>query len=160
MRSDENISTKNISIGTDQTTERPALDPAIQINLSAADDQATSALQSCQDTEHAPHTELAGRDGQNRPETTLEQTASEQTGADALESSLESEESELSEPVKSDLSSKLDRLKSATLKVVHARERLPQPLFWSLFHAELDSIKRKRKKQRELLAATYNVDWL
>jgi len=64
------------------------------------------------------------------------------------------------ETAKTPLAEKLSNLKSATLGVVSRRERLPQPLFWSLFHTELDSIKKRRKKQRETLAALFKVDWL
>ena len=63
-------------------------------------------------------------------------------------------------PRKTELSSDLDRLKGATLNVIRARERLPQPLFWSLFHAEMLSIKKRRRKQREKTAAEFDCEWL
>ena len=44
----------------------------------------------------------------------------------------------------------LRRLQAATIAAMEKRERLPQPLFWSLFHSELDKV-RKAKKQERLL---------
>ena len=61
---------------------------------------------------------------------------------------------------KSILSNRLDRLKHATLNAIKRRERLPQPLFWSLFHAEVEDIKAKREKKRDELRALFNCDWL
>jgi hypothetical protein len=72
----------------------------------------------------------------------------------------ESDIDEAPEQPQSELAGKLDRLKAATLKVIQARERLPQPLFWSLFHTELESIKRKRRALRAVRAAQYDSDWL
>ena len=51
-------------------------------------------------------------------------------------------------PQKSLISSRVDRLKGATLKIIRGRDRLPQPFFWSLFHSEIAEIKKKKHKQR------------
>jgi hypothetical protein len=48
------------------------------------------------------------------------------------------------------LAQNIRRLKSRALSVVEKRERLPQPLFWSLFGAELSQIKKRKEKQRAL----------
>lgn len=58
------------------------------------------------------------------------------------------------------LAGKLSSLKSSTLRAISRRERLPQPLFWSLFHTEVNAIKERRKEKRRALAALFNVDWL
>ena len=58
------------------------------------------------------------------------------------------------------LAGKLSSLKSSTLRAISRRERLPQPLFWSLFHTEVNAIKERRKEKRKLLASLFNVDWL
>ena len=48
----------------------------------------------------------------------------------------------------SELALRLMRLKQATMRVVGDRERLPQPLFWSLFHTEISEIRRRRLAER------------
>ena len=48
----------------------------------------------------------------------------------------------------SELALRLMRLKQATMRVVGNRERLPQPLFWSLFHTEISEIRRRRLAER------------
>lgn len=44
----------------------------------------------------------------------------------------------------------LARLKTSVLQAAKDRDRLPQPLFWSLFHSELKKIKEKRCIKRAL----------
>lgn len=56
------------------------------------------------------------------------------------------------------IAERLDRLKRATLDVVNRRERLPQPLFWSLFHTEVDEIREKRRKERIARCAFLGID--
>lgn len=51
-------------------------------------------------------------------------------------------------PGRTALAERLDRLKQATFRTVTRRERLPQPLFWSLFHSEVREIKRKKDELR------------
>ena len=46
------------------------------------------------------------------------------------------------------ISSEIKRLKAATIASLEKRERLPQPLFWSLFHSELKAIRRAKKEER------------
>ena len=43
---------------------------------------------------------------------------------------------------------KLKRLKSATFKAAQNRERLPHPLFWSLFLTEVSELKKKKDEKR------------
>ncbi len=47
------------------------------------------------------------------------------------------------------VSLRLGRLRDATISVVRRRERVPQPLFWSLFHAEVSEIKKRKERERE-----------
>lgn len=51
-------------------------------------------------------------------------------------------------PGPSKLAENLRRLKCSTWGVIEKRERLPQPLFWSLFHAEVRGIKKRKEKAR------------
>lgn len=44
----------------------------------------------------------------------------------------------------------VERLKAASLKAARERERLPQPLFWSLFHSKLKDLKREKELKRLL----------
>lgn len=59
-----------------------------------------------------------------------------------------SEESE--ETRRSDFSRALEKIKEDTLAAASKRSHLPQPLFWSLFHAQLASLKAEKKAVREL----------
>ena len=51
-------------------------------------------------------------------------------------------------PTKSKLSEELDRLKRASIDALSSRERIPQPLFWSLFHSELAGLKKRKHLER------------
>ncbi len=64
-----------------------------------------------------------------------------------LESHEEDESAELV-PTKSKLSEELDRLKRASIEALSTRERMPQPLFWSLFHSELAGLKKRKHLER------------
>ncbi len=55
---------------------------------------------------------------------------------------------------------RLARLKQSVLRATAARERLPQPLFWSLFHGELESLKESRREERARRAQLYDCEWL
>jgi hypothetical protein len=44
----------------------------------------------------------------------------------------------------------VERLKAASFKTAREREQVPQPLFWSLFHAQLQDIKAKKREARLL----------
>ena len=50
----------------------------------------------------------------------------------------------------SPLAQAVNRLKQASFKTARERERVPQPLFWSLFRTEIDSIKEKKQTKRLL----------
>lgn len=44
----------------------------------------------------------------------------------------------------------LKRLKTAAWEASSKRERLPQPMFWSLFHSVISSIRRQKAVKRTL----------
>ena len=44
----------------------------------------------------------------------------------------------------------VERLKAVSFKTAREREQVPQPLFWSLFHAQLKDIKAKKRESRLL----------
>lgn len=68
-----------------------------------------------------------------------------ETLATEVEKSEESEETR-----RSDFSRALEKIKEDTLAAASKRSHLPQPLFWSLFHAQLASLKAEKKAVREL----------
>ncbi|NDC36450.1 MAG: hypothetical protein EBZ48_00165 [Proteobacteria bacterium] len=63
-----------------------------------------------------------------------------------------SELDEVDEPVAapSDIARAVERLRSASFRTAREREHVPQPLFWSLFSSELQSIKSKKRAARQL----------
>lgn len=61
---------------------------------------------------------------------------------------------------RTELSARVDHLKTSTLRAIARRERLPQPLFWSLFHTEVAGIKKRRNAKRRELAKLFGCDWL
>ncbi|MBP9838495.1 MAG: hypothetical protein KBC84_07250 [Proteobacteria bacterium] len=73
---------------------------------------------------------------------------------------LSEEEALYQEEQNSQLSKKVDKLREVSLKAIAARERVPQPLFWSLFHSRLNEIKEKRKSLRKEKARIYKCEWL
>ena len=56
------------------------------------------------------------------------------------------------------VSSRLERLRENTLGVIKRRERVPQPLFWSLFHAELAEIKKRKAQERKARLALLGTE--
>lgn len=44
-------------------------------------------------------------------------------------------------------------LQETILRLARDRERLPQPLFWSLFNSRLEDIKRHKESERALKSA-------
>lgn len=50
------------------------------------------------------------------------------------------------------IAEEIARLKEATFRAVAERERLPQPLFWSVFGEQLKSIKRLKAQTRAIEA--------
>ncbi len=44
----------------------------------------------------------------------------------------------------------IQRLKTATIEAADKRERLPQPLFWSLFHSALQNVRETKNKERAI----------
>lgn len=55
----------------------------------------------------------------------------------------------------SEISRRLERLKVATVDAARSRERLPQPLFWSLFRSEIEEL-RQQKELRRLLQSVFD----
>jgi hypothetical protein len=49
---------------------------------------------------------------------------------------------------RSHLAEELQELKSTILRVASERERLPQPLFWSLFRTRIDAIRKAKEVER------------
>lgn len=45
---------------------------------------------------------------------------------------------------------RVERLKAAAFRVIQKRERLPHPLFWSLFCLEVSELKKRKNREREL----------
>ena len=56
-------------------------------------------------------------------------------------------------PKRSELAESVERLREATIGAAERRERLPQPLFWSLFRSEVERIKRRKAKVRAVSQA-------
>ncbi len=50
----------------------------------------------------------------------------------------------------SDVSVRLSKLKRTIFDAVSKRERVPQPLFWNLLHAQLKSIREQKELDRVL----------
>lgn len=51
---------------------------------------------------------------------------------------------------RSDIADELSELKKTILRFSQERDRLPQPLFWSLFHSRIAEIKKIKNRCREL----------
>lgn len=51
---------------------------------------------------------------------------------------------------RSAVSQEIERLRKAVIEASSSRERLPQPLFWSLFHTQLDTVRKAKKLRRDL----------
>lgn len=49
---------------------------------------------------------------------------------------------------RSAIANELSALQETVLRLARERERLPQPLFWSLFNSRLKDIKRHKEEQR------------
>lgn len=60
----------------------------------------------------------------------------------------EDETSADGEVQRSALAEELQDLKSTILRVASERERLPQPLFWSLFRSRIDAIRKAKEVER------------
>ncbi len=61
------------------------------------------------------------------------------------------EDVEVSEPAeRSSVAREIDDLQKTILRLARDRERLPQPLFWSLFNSRLRDIKKSKSINRLL----------
>lgn len=64
---------------------------------------------------------------------------------------LEDDDTQASE--RSVIAKEVSSLQDTVLRLARDRERLPQPLFWSLFNSRLKDIKRQKEEARALKAA-------
>ena len=63
----------------------------------------------------------------------------------------DTEEDVLTEtPERSAIAENISDLKDTILRLARDRERLPQPLFWSLFNSRLKDIKKTKEQERLL----------
>lgn len=53
-------------------------------------------------------------------------------------------------PGPTELAEKLHRLKKAALSAAERRERIPVPLYWSLFHSQVREMRKAKEKERLL----------
>ena len=53
-------------------------------------------------------------------------------------------------PEKSAIAQDISNLRDTILRLARDRERLPQPLFWSLFNSRLKDIKKTKEQERLL----------
>ena len=65
----------------------------------------------------------------------------------------EDDEEPLCPTERSAVAKEVGDLQSTILRLARDRERLPQPLFWSLFNSRLKDIKRQKEEERALKAA-------
>ena len=81
---------------------------------------------------------------------TVEESVASNKASDEVEHESGSSEfcCEPSEP--SDVCLSVRRLQGSAMKAIASRERLPQPLFWSLFHSEIAEIKRVKERNRAM----------
>jgi hypothetical protein len=64
---------------------------------------------------------------------------------------LDSQDEESPQPIeKSAIATEIDSLHDKILRLASNRERLPQPLFWSLFNSRISEIKRSKDLARLL----------
>lgn len=88
-----------------------------------------------------------GREGGDRKNTTEENRAQE--------NSAQGDEDQPDCPQeKSVIAREIEHLQSTVLRFAKDRERLPQPLFWSLFNSRIKDIKREKELAR-LLRETF-----
>ena len=51
---------------------------------------------------------------------------------------------------KSELASQIDKLKASVNKAIESRDRIPQPLFWSLFNSKIKELKEEKQNKRKI----------
>ena len=54
---------------------------------------------------------------------------------------------------------RLRKIHRSALDAVRSRERVPQPLFWSLLHSELKLVKAERKRMEQRRRAMFGTDF-
>lgn len=62
----------------------------------------------------------------------------------------ECDECELQQTERSQTATEIADLRERVLRVARDRERLPQPLFWSLFNSRIQEIKKEKELKRLL----------
>lgn len=63
------------------------------------------------------------------------------------------DEGPIESPERSATARDIEDLKETVLRLARDRERLPQPLFWSLFNSRLKDIKKHKELERALRAS-------
>jgi len=53
------------------------------------------------------------------------------------------------------LASSLSKLKQKSFSVAATRERIPQPLFWSVFHCEIKEARRRKARHRKMAKSIF-----
>jgi len=56
---------------------------------------------------------------------------------------------------RSEVALEIERLKRASFKTAATREKIPQPLFWSLFGHALRSIRGRKERERAMRELLY-----
>ena len=64
-----------------------------------------------------------------------------------------SDQNDSSRPGKTPLALELEQVRDATLRAAAKRDHLPQPLFWSLFHARIRELKQEKSTERAIKQA-------
>ncbi|MCC6933688.1 MAG: hypothetical protein IT292_10625 [Deltaproteobacteria bacterium] len=62
-------------------------------------------------------------------------------------------------PTKTELAQQVSALKARVDSVIEKRQQLPHPLFWSLFHSEIDKIRTERKAKQFERRFLFGIDW-
>jgi len=60
-------------------------------------------------------------------------------------------------PGPTDIAIRVQALKSAAVNAAAKRDRLPRTLFWSLFHTEIEVIKKRKERRRILQVFSSNT---
>ena len=66
----------------------------------------------------------------------------------AVEKRQEDDENDVVEPTA--IARKVAKLRASAMKTAETRERIPQQLFWSLFHSEIAELRSEKAQKRAL----------
>ena len=79
---------------------------------------------------------------------TIESQFTTEKGPASDDDTPETEDAEFAH--KSELAHEVSSLKDSINKVVKERNRLPQPLFWSLFNSKIKELREQKERSRRL----------